>query len=385
MRWAFYLSLFAIPFSYLYVPGTGGRIGVDRIVQLLMLCGVFSQPRVCLRFFPTALFWFLGYACLRIVWGLWLTPEMAAGWWPGSREFIELLIPWLWLMFNVLQFPETRRCGLWALGLGCSLCAMFHVAGIGVTEVANGLDNRSTVFGVNANELGATYAAAMIALLGLWMLPPRTWSQRHLTFPLIALIGVAMAKTGSRTAILILAIGVLVLLFWGRTLGSKAKRVAALLALGAVLAVVLWQIPTVMERFDEINPQNVGQHNPRARMAPVLWEMFLRSPLYGLGPDSYQWELTRKAMPYLINENKLIASHNLALLLLVETGVVGFLIFSIGLGTALVAAWRARLKPCGPMPLALLLPFVVASATVANPIQHPVLWVAMGYALAGAA
>jgi hypothetical protein len=384
VRWAFYLSVFTIPFTNLYLPGTGGKVGVLRIVQLLVLGGVLSQPRVCLRWVPTALFWFLGYIALRIVWGWWLTPDSAGSWWPESREFIAFL-PWLWVMFNVLQFPDARRGGLWALGLGCSLCALCHIAGIGVAEVQDDLGNRSSVFGVNANELGATYATAVIALLGLSMLQTRTWSQRLLPFPLIAVIGVAMAKTGSRTAMLILITGVLVLLLLGQAFGSRTRRVASLVLLGAVVGVILWRIPTVMQRFQEINPQNIGQGNPRARMAPVLWEMFLRSPVYGLGPDSYQWELTRRAMPYLINQRRLIVSHNLALKLLVETGIIGFLVFAGGLKAALAAAWRARLAPCGPLPLAILLPLIIGGATVTHPDHYLTFWVAIAYALAGAA
>ena len=346
-----------------------------------MLCGILSQPRICLRFVPAALFWFLGYIGLRIVWGLWLTPQMSASWWPNSRDLIQFL-PWVWVAFNVLQFSETRRGGLWALGLGCSLCALFHIAGIGVEAVPGG---RSSAFGLNANELGATYAAAIIALLGLWTSQPRRWSEQLLPFPLIVLIGIAMAKTGSRTAVLSVAVGVFVLFLCGNSFGSRTKRLAGLLAIAAVVALILWQIPTVMERFQEINPQNIGQDNPRARMAPVLWKMFLRSPLYGSGPDGYEWQLTREAMPYLLNEHTVIVAHNLPLLLLVETGIIGFLVFGTGLAMAVAAAWRARFKTCGSLPLALLLPLVIAGATVSVPMYESVFWVAMAYSLAGAA
>lgn len=383
VRWAFYLSLFAIPMAHLYLPGTGGKLGVNRIIQLLILCGVLSQPRVCLRLVPTALFWFLGYIALRILWGFWLTPDQSVAWWPDSLNFIQQL-PWVWVMFNVLQFPETRRGGLWALALGCSFCALFHIVGIGVAEVTDGFEKRSAVFGMNPNEESANYATAMIVLLGLWMSRPQHWIQRWAPLPLLALLGLAVAKTGSRNPILVLAIGALVLLLLGESLGSKARRLAILLALSAVLAVILWQIPTIMERFGKLDPQNIGANNPRARMVPVLWEMFLRSPIYGLGPDSYEWELTRRAMPYLINQGRLIVSHNLALTLLVETGIIGFLVFYTGLGAALAAAWRARLKPCGSLSLAMLLPLAITSVTVDHPVGHPVFWMTIAYALAGA-
>jgi len=354
------------------------------VIQLIIAFAVLSQPRACLRLVPTALFWFLAYCALRILWGLWLTPEKADLWWPNSRDSLEFL-PWLWVMFNVLQFPAARRGGLWALGLGCSLCALFHIAGIGVAEVANDPTGRTSVFGLNANELGVTYATAAIALLGLWTLQPGTLIQRLLPFPLIAIIGLAMAKTGSRSAVLILAVGVFVLLFLGKSSGSRTRGFASLLLIGALMAAILWQVPTVMERFKEINPQNIGRDNPRARMAPVLWEMFLRSPIYGLGPDDYEFELTRRTMPYLFQVQKLIAAHNLALLLLVETGIIGLLLFSFGLKAALAAAWRARINPCGALPLALLLPLAIGGATVCNPSHYLVFWVTVAYGLAGVA
>ena len=140
-----------------------------------------------------------------------------------------------------------------------------------------------------------------------------------------------------------------------------------------------------MERFSDLDPNNVGQHNPRARMAPVLWEMFLRSPIYGSGPDEYQFELTRRSMPYLVRDQRTIAAHNLVLLLLVETGVIGFVIFSAGIWQALLAAWRARARSGGFLPLALILPFVVSGIVLSNPTTDNAFWFAIAYALAGGA
>src|SRR5215207_3196515 len=94
VRWTFYFSLFAISFSRLYVPGTGDRIGVKRVIQGLLLLAMFSQPRVCLRFIPTALLWFLGYCGLRLAAGLWLSPEYSKMWWPSTLELLQFLLPW---------------------------------------------------------------------------------------------------------------------------------------------------------------------------------------------------------------------------------------------------------------------------------------------------
>src|SRR5678816_1687653 len=120
-------------------------------------------------------------------------------------------------------------------------------------------------------------------------------------------------------------------------------------------------------------------------MAPVLWEMFFRSPIYGSGPDGYQLELTRRSMPHLLKDQRLVVAHNLALLLLVETGLIGFLLFGSGFMTGLVSAWRARLKSCGSLPLALIVPLGLASIILGDPSHHLVFWFAMAYALAGTA
>jgi O-antigen ligase len=385
VRWAFYLSVFAIPFALLYLPGTGERIGVSRMVQALILVAILSQPRVCLRLVPIAIFWFLAYCGVRILAGLWFTRELATLWWPSTFNWLQFSLPWVWVMFNVLQFPNVSRRGLWALVWGCSFCALLHIAGIGVVEVDNGVEGRSTVFGENANVVGATYAIAVIALLGLGLLKDVKIHQRLVLLPLIAVVGAGMAKTGSRTAVLILIMGIAVLFGQGRSFGSRMKRFACLALMGAVLAGVVWQIPTVMERFEKVNSSNIQQQEGRVRMAPVLWEMFLRSPIYGSGPDGYQFELTRRTMPYRFREQRMIAAHNLALLLLVETGIIGFLLFAAGLKASLVSAWKARLKPCGSLPLALLLPLVIAGALVSDPSHQLVFWFAMAYALAGAA
>ena len=386
VRWAFYLSVFAIPFAKVYLPGTGERIGAIRIVQLLLVCAVVSQPRICLRLFPLALVWFFAYCFVRLLSGLWLAPDLFTSWWPNTFEWLQFSLPWVWIMFNVLQFPKIRRGGLWAFVFGCSLCASLHLLGVGTTNVDNNIDEvRTTVFGENANVVGATYAVAIIILIGLGMLRDVNVGSRMIILPLIALVGIGLAKTGSRTAILLVVMGIAALLFQAKSFTSRAARYSALILVGSILAGILLLVPTVMDRFKDIDPHNPGQENPRARMAPVLWEIFLRSPVFGSGPDQYQVELTRRTMPYLIRDQRTIAAHNLVLLLLVETGIVGFLVFSAGLWTALVAAWKARRHTCGYLPLALLLPFCCAGLVLNDPTSNHAFWFVVAYALAGAA
>src|ERR1051325_9778093 len=142
--WAFYLSLLVIPFTRLYMPGTGDRLGVKRIVQFLIIAAMLSRPRVCLRFLPKALLWFFAYCGLRLLAGLWLAPEFSSLWWPDTLELLQFFLPWLWLLFNVLHYPNFSRAGVWAFVAGAALCASLHLAGIGAVEVDNGIEGRST-------------------------------------------------------------------------------------------------------------------------------------------------------------------------------------------------------------------------------------------------
>ena len=151
----------------------------------------------------------------------------------------------------------------------------------------------------------------------------------------------------------------------------------------AVFAGVISQIPVAVKRFEKLDSSDIKQQEARVRMIPVLWEMFLRSPIYGSGPDGYLLELTRRTMPYLLKHQRMIVAHNLALKLLVETGIIGFVLFAWGVKAGLVSAWKARLKPCGSIPLALILPLTIAGCIVSDPSHDLVFWFAMAYALAG--
>lgn len=382
VRSAFYFSLFAIPFFRLYVPGTGERLGVQRVFEVLMIAAILSRPRVCLRYLPSSLLWFIVYCAVRILSGLLQAPEYSKIWWPTSLELVQFYIPLAWLVFNVLHYPKFAHGGLWAIVLGASLCAFFHALGIGVVDVDNGVDGRSSIFEQNANEIGQIYGLAIVALVALGLFRNTKQSLRILVFPLAVVNAVGLAKTGSRTGTLLAILGIIILLPQTRAFVPRIKRYVVVLLLAAVFAGVVSQIPTVMKRF-EVAASGPATDESRVRMAPVLWEIFWRSPVTGTGPDRYQYELTRRAMPYLAEKQQTIYSHNLALLLLVETGVIGFILFSIGWAKALISAWRARNGPTGLLPLAWLLPMSIGGLTVCNPIFAPVFWIAIAYSLAG--
>ena len=344
---------------------------------------MFSRPKVCLRLVPVCLLWMLAYCAVRIIWGMWLAPEYSRLWWPSSLELLQYLLPWSWFMFNVMRYPDFGLGGLWAFVVGVSICSLLHVAGIGVEAVENGIEGRSSIFGMNANEIGQIYGLAFIAVVALGLFRYTKPGLRLIVFPIAGLLAVTLAKTGSRGGLLVAAVGVLILLPQTRAFVGRTKRYLALLLLAVVFAGVMSQIPIVLKRLAPVASSNATREEPRGRMAVVLWEIFLRSPIYGSGPDRYQYELTRRALPYLAEKQQTVPSHNLALLLLVETGIIGFALFALGLAKALVSAWRARSGQIGLLPLAWLLTLTLSALTISSQIFEPGFWLVLTYALAG--
>ncbi len=384
VHWAVCFSLFSIPYYELYLPGTGERVGLKRISQLLILAAMITRPWLCLRFLPRALLWFAAYCGYRLLAGIWLAPGYQARWWPPTFELLQYYLPWAWLLFNAMRYPGLARRSLWAFTMGATLCAALHCAGIGAADVDHGAEGRSTVFGQNANQIGEIYALAAVVLVALGMFRHARPQARMLVFPMIGILAFGLAKTGSRTGALLLAMGTALLLPQTRALVSRTRRYLTFLLLGLVLAGVLYQIPTIVTRLAPVASSSAAREEARGRMIPVLWDMFTRSPWFGSGPDRYQLELTRRAMPYLIDEqHRTIVAHNLPLLLMVETGLLGLFLFAMGTGRALLAAWRAREGACGLLPLACLLPVCLAGMTVSSPIFEPIFWFSVAFGLAG--
>jgi O-antigen ligase len=382
VRAVFCISAFAIPFGSLYIPGTGERLGVVRFVQLLILLAMVIQPAVCLRRWPVALSWFVGYCGVRLLWGLWMTPQLAAEWWPSTSKLLQFSLPMLLFLFNALHFRPLARKGVWAFALGNTLCALLHLAGVGVEDLDRGMEGRTSVLGENANVVGANYALALVGMLGLLLARHLSLRQRIFLLAMIPINSLALAMTGSRTAALMLALGFVVLLGCSYAQGARFRAAIILIAAAAILGGTLVTVPTVLRRFDTFRSRD-PRAEPRARMLPVLWEMFLRNPVLGSGPDDYQHEMTQRAMPYLLKKNTTIVAHNLLMLLLVETGVVGCFIFARGVGMTLASAWRARMQPVGLLALAMIVPLTIAGITSSDPHYQSAFWFAVAYALAG--
>jgi O-antigen ligase len=112
-----------------------------------------------------------------------------------------------------------------------------------------------------------------------------------------------------------------------------------------------------------------GHLSGRETIAPTAIGMIAEQPILGWKPVEYQYELARRLG--LIWEKK--DAHNLYMHLLLEVGLLGAVPFLIGLYICGRAAWRARRRNLGLMPLACLTTVLVANLFLTQ-LQVKWLW-----------
>jgi O-antigen ligase len=380
VRVGFCLVITLIPFGHLYLPGTGERIGAVRISQAVMLLSLFVQPRVCFGRAPFAFFAFAGYVLFRVLNGVVLSLEWQESWTNSTIVLLDSLLLFLFL-FNLLRYPGMPRLALWSMAIGASVTALCQAVGIGVTAV-NSFETRLSVFGENANVVGLTYSVGLLCLLALFysrLLPPLFL--RLAMLPAAAVLTYGLALTASRGAFLVLAIGFILLAVSSNGRTSRSAHIALVLIALLLTSAVFLTRPVVLNRLlGRAAPPSQGE--ARARMFPVLWRMFLTKPIVGLGPDAYKYEMTRRALPGWWARGKLISAHNLVLLLLVETGLVGFTIYSLGFLSVGKRAFRAWREHRCMLPLALFIALAVLAILAGVVHYNRVYWLVMAYASA---
>jgi hypothetical protein len=215
VRAAFYLFVFSIPFE---LPQRTIPYEVPTLVGMLFLATTLLNPSACYRRMPAAGWWFVAY-----LWAFGLVTIVTAGDYPALVWHLFLVMLQLVLIFgvatNLLRDERVWRGVLVALVLACCARAGLQVLGIAVTarEQWTG-GERITALGQNANLSAMILSAGLVAVAGLRL--------GIVTWPLAALLGVAIIQTGSRGGLLCAAVGMVMFLCQGRTLWLRVRNAA---------------------------------------------------------------------------------------------------------------------------------------------------------------
>lgn len=316
----------------------------------------------------------LPLAALFVLWaGLsWLWSMARAA---SVERFLTMaqLLGMLWLIWEFCRTPYRQRLLIEAFVAGAAASSAWTIARLVLNRQTN--YRRYATAGFDPNDLGVTLAIALTFALHL------TVARRGLGVWLarVAAVGIiaAILLTASRASLVAALVNVVfVALTWRRTTAVQKASSIALLALLVVGAVKLAP-PATRARLATLPEEaTAGTLHDRTRIWRAGLHLFEKHPLLGVGLGAYP----RAAYPELrIHYN----AHNTFLSVLVEEGVVGFVLFGMLLA-ALV--WFAALLDASQRALwfSVLAVWAVAVSTVAWEHRKPTWLIFALIATAGA-
>jgi O-antigen ligase len=376
LRLTFYAFVFLLPVETVNI---GISVTAVRIVGYLLCLLALLHPGLCFRRPPGAFWCFTAYVCIYGALGL-LQDDAFFG--EIGERFLTLtqLLVLLWLSFNLMRNPQIAREALATLAVSCAFFALLSTAGLG----SGSSTERTAALGQNPNEVAGFYALGLIALVGLtYRRTTNVLRYREIVWVLVAVLGLAIVRTGSRGGALALGVGLLAFVLSRGSARVKVRNVCLVLLLVGAFAGFSYYSETSGGRWAEVLATGKLAH--REQLYPAAQEMFLEKPLAGWGPIVHLYELGARTRDAGWHDSKPWRdTHNLYLYVLTATGLLGAAPFFLGLWLCLRSAWRARLGPESVLPLALML--TILALNMSGTWMHLKLnWLVLAYILASAA
>lgn len=204
---------------------------------------------------------------------------------------------------------------------------------------------RSNATFADPNNLARYFAISMSLAVGLLLSTGPRRQTVYLALPMLVLSAVGIVATASRSGWLVLIFCTfLVVLISPISRYTKGKLVfGSAGALVAMLALLLFQGGADAERVKSLasGVQAIGQ---REFLIRAGWQMFLDSPLIGVGSGNYQHSLTVSYLYLIPTWARTTLSHTSIVSLLAELGIVGllaFLLVVVRVGISVVRAYFA--------------------------------------------
>lgn len=330
-RMVLYLFIFTVPFQRsIIIPYLGSLNKVMGIVlvmtAILTVLSNKSIKKLPITFIMLFLFLLLNLASL--FWGATM------------EDGINKLLLYSQLMFTfwaVYEFIDTKsriHNVLKAFVLGCTVIALqslYSYLTIGSALVGEG-NSRFALEGYNPNGLGIIWAFGLVIAAYLIF----NVSRKYLLY--IPLSVYLIFLTGSRTALILTVIAALATLWYMFRHKVRFRKTVALVMLVSV-AYVYFQIPQAqLDRLATIDDQfATGDLNGRT----AIWQSGIRamkeSPIFGEGIGSFQ----EVSAVYSLTGTEM-SSHNSYLSILVENGMIGFIIFFAFVIGLFIYAWKTE-------------------------------------------
>ncbi len=199
----------------------------------------------------------------------------------------------------------------------------------GVAVVESGDDRLMRAYGTfpHPNMFGGYVAFGIIALSWLGRLVE---NKRHLVGALVAssFLGSTLIMTFSRSAWLGLFVAFMLLIgcmLWYRRVPPRRAIPIMTLGLASILATLIVFHAPVFSRFDTSQRLEVISIEERASQYQTFGDVYVESPLLGVGPAAYTFMLERLDPGHPVWSYQPI--HNVYLLILAELGLIGIIAF----------------------------------------------------------
>lgn len=336
-KFSFYalgLFFFSLPWQDIVALPGGSALSVSRLVGLVLIAAAvvatLSRGLVRLRV-PALTLVLTGLFCLWVTLGsignLW-SPTGAL---VKAATFIQLAVMAV-VIWQLCRTEREHHALLQAFVLGAYVVAgrlvYDYIANPFVPNAAQSFE-RYVGLGGNPNGVAAIMALALPMAYFLGAFRSRgPWRWLNFLYLPLAVFGIIL--TASRGGFVIALVGLLVIPLTAGYL-RRSGRVAVVVGAVAVAAALAPVVPVanftrIAETSSEVSDGNVSN---RSQIWAGGFELYKTSPLIGIGTGSFN----RAVEPVL---GYSIAAHNAFLLVLIESGVVGFALFVLNFVIVLI-------------------------------------------------
>ncbi len=232
-----------------------------------------------------------------------------------------------WIVCNHLNGqPKVIYRTLVAFVAGAVVMGILYKMGVGVTIT----DGRLSMFGDDENAVGIRMALAIVVVLSLIFENPLNWkTPRFLLLLALPFLFPVLALSGSRTALICMAIGLLIFILLIRLKPLFKAGFLVIAAAGVILMVNYFShYDTLQQRL--VNSISYGDTAGRTSIWKHILPIFYESPIVGVGTTGY----AKRAIPVfgVFKGGHYRSPHNVYLEMLCYTGVVGLGLFLLFLG-----------------------------------------------------
>jgi len=350
IRWTFLLFIFLIPLEAIeFGIGVRGSLTLPRIVGTLFFGLCLFSRKYTFRPLQGAGWFFVSYFAFFFFRAIVLPLSISA---PAFRLLFTLgqLFFFFWIASSLFRYENISRNSALAFSLGCfalSLCAVFNIGGMAVSL---GRMNRLALDGFNPNYIAYMLAVSIFLLAGfcLDIGLNKLWKNLLIIGLIIPQVMLIM-YSGSRGGIIALILALCLYVLPSGCRISKRKIVAIIGGIVFLLGIGFFALsdPMVATRIDTTVHANHKQ--PRDFIYENALDMVLERPFIGWGPVADERELGKRLGRFERNP------HNIFLQVFLQLGIVGGLLFVMGLGLCVISAWVGRKNIFGLIPIGLLL------------------------------